>query len=208
MSRHLKQTSLLNYLTHASHIIYHYFETLCSFNFLPKITRPTRITPRSSTLIDNIFSTYSSNFSDIISGILTHRFSDHQPYFIFIKTRRHPPSHTPHTITIRKSSTQSLINFKNDISQQLDGIDSSPDSDPNLNYNRMNEILTTAYNEHYLLVTTEPNKYKHKKSPRIKDGLLISIKYQDKLYKNLETCSSTTGTDQHEHLTSNSRTYK
>ena len=102
---------------HSNHIINHFFETLCTLNILPKITRPTRITSRSSTLIDNIFCTHSSKFTDITSGILTHRLSDHQPYFIVLKFHRSSQPKLYHTITIRKSSTDALVNFKTEISK-------------------------------------------------------------------------------------------
>ena len=58
-----------------------------SSGFYPKITLPTRITNRSSTLIDNILTNvYDDNH---ISGILINKISDHQP--IFTCNNRVPP---------------------------------------------------------------------------------------------------------------------
>ena len=59
-----------------------FFNLISSFNILPFITLPTRITNRSQTLIDNIFSNTSS--AQIISGNLTSTVSDHlSQFFIF-----------------------------------------------------------------------------------------------------------------------------
>ena len=56
-----------------------YFDIISSFGLLPSILRPTRITSRSATLIDNIF----SNFGDVktTSGNLVCPISDHLPQF-------------------------------------------------------------------------------------------------------------------------------
>ncbi|ESN92196.1 hypothetical protein HELRODRAFT_181665 [Helobdella robusta] len=53
-------------------------DLLASFNFVPLISQPTRVTHSSSSIIDNIF---TSNLSHHISGILLHDFSDHFPIF-------------------------------------------------------------------------------------------------------------------------------
>ena len=56
-----------------------YFDIVSSFGLLPTILRPSRITCRSKTLIDNIF----SNFGDVdtTSGNLIYSISDHLPQF-------------------------------------------------------------------------------------------------------------------------------
>ena len=56
-----------------------FFNLVSSHNLLPYITLPTRITDRSQTLIDNIFSNTTS--TKIISGNLTSAISDHLPQF-------------------------------------------------------------------------------------------------------------------------------
>ena len=56
-----------------------YFDLITSFGLFPTILRPSRITARSKTLIDNIF----SNFTDVYTqaGNLTCSISDHLPQF-------------------------------------------------------------------------------------------------------------------------------
>ena len=60
-----------------------YFDTLASLSFIPHIIHPTRITPHSRTLIDNIFSNVS-NFLQGKSGNLTLSLSDHLAQFLVI----------------------------------------------------------------------------------------------------------------------------
>ena len=55
-------------------------------NFLlPYIISPTRVTPRSQTLIDNIFSNIIEE--DIISGNITTTISDHYIQFVLFKNK-------------------------------------------------------------------------------------------------------------------------
>ena len=61
-----------------------------------------------------------------------------------------------------------------------------PTADPNSNYTTLcNEILRSK-NKHMPSKWVKFNKYKHKKSSWITQGLLKSIKYRDKLYKRLK----------------------
>jgi hypothetical protein len=60
-------------------VIGDYFEMIIANGFIPKISSPTRITPHSATLIDNILTKLSDNFSSTSSGILTVNISDHLP---------------------------------------------------------------------------------------------------------------------------------
>ena len=55
-----------------------YQDMLHSNNILPRITKPTRITNHTATLIDHI---YTNNINHMISGIATIDISDHLPTF-------------------------------------------------------------------------------------------------------------------------------
>ena len=59
------------------------FELFISQGVLPTITRPTRITSKTATLIDNIY-IQPQNHNDIVSGIITTKLSDHLPIFTFL----------------------------------------------------------------------------------------------------------------------------
>ena len=68
--QHDTSTSTNNFIDH-----------LYSFGLHPLITRPTRITGHSKTLIDNIFTTSLSN---IHSGLIINDLSDHLPIFLIL----------------------------------------------------------------------------------------------------------------------------
>ena len=59
------------------------FDMHISHGFLPTITRPTRITHTSQTLIDNIYTNITPN-TNFTSGIIFTQLSDHLPVFMFI----------------------------------------------------------------------------------------------------------------------------
>ena len=63
--------------------ISNFLDILTTNMFVPHIIHPTRITPKSKTLIDNIFSN-STNFTDGMSGNLTLSLSDHLAQFLII----------------------------------------------------------------------------------------------------------------------------
>ena len=54
-----------------------------SFNLLPVITKPTRITSHTATLIDHI---YTNTINRLTSGIATVDISDHLPVFCLVDT--------------------------------------------------------------------------------------------------------------------------
>ena len=60
-----------------------YLDMLYSSNLLPVITKPTRITSHTSTLIDHIYTNASTD--QIIPGIVTMDISDHLPTFCLIR---------------------------------------------------------------------------------------------------------------------------
>ena len=70
--------NLLNVDTHVD--TSEFLEMMYSFSYLPLITKPTRVTKSSATLIDNIFSNFNPN-NEGIAGICTTDISDHFPVF-------------------------------------------------------------------------------------------------------------------------------
>ena len=59
-----------------------FLEHMLSFSFLPRIIKPRCITPRSQTLIDNIF--YTELDKNILAGNITTDISDHLTQFVAI----------------------------------------------------------------------------------------------------------------------------
>ena len=98
-------------------------------------------------MIDNFLCKLSEALLDSLSGILIKNFSDHQPYFLCLKTIKHKRPQTEIKLNKDQSalSTQKIIE---DINTNIIGkLDSCVDADPNANYNNRllyeyGEILT------------------------------------------------------------------
>ena len=71
--------NLLNYDSHE--LTADFVNSLYSYGFVPLINRPTRITPHSATIIDNIFTNNHEALIKSYQGILVTDLSDHFPVF-------------------------------------------------------------------------------------------------------------------------------
>ena len=65
-------------------------------------------------------------------------------------------------------------------------MDNNVTSDPNDNYNILLEELKKAIDKHMPMKTVKFDKYRHKKETWITSGILKSIRYKDKLYRQLK----------------------
>ena len=61
-----------------------YLDMLYSNDMIPVVTKPTRITDHTKTLIDHIYT--NTSISQIVSGIALSDISDHLPVFCVINT--------------------------------------------------------------------------------------------------------------------------
>ena len=164
-----------------------FLENMISLSYIPKITFPTRLTHRHGTLIDNFFIKISNNFSNTTSGIIVKDISDHLPYFITLDYLSCHKESTKYVKVISKSTTD----FKHYLEQSniMQQLNSNLNSDPNINYEILQNILKVGMDKHFPIKTCRFQKYKHKKCNWITKGILISIKYRDKLYKSLKSLS-------------------
>ena len=121
-----------------------FFENMTTLGFFPQITRLTRLSGDSNTLIDNIF---TNNFcKSYLAGILVTPVSDHLMQFCIIKGRQGRPIHNfPKCIEVENINPLSINNFKHAIlkSDIYEKLAKNPDSDPNQNY----EIFLSAFTE-------------------------------------------------------------
>ena len=124
----------MDLLKHESHsVTAQFIESLFAFGFLPMITKPTRITAHSATLIDNIFTNNTTVSSK--SGLIISDMSDHLPIFssVFADYLRKDSN----SFTIRDTSEIRVNEFKHklentnwDFSDQANNA-----NDPNTAYN-------------------------------------------------------------------------
>ena len=102
-----------------------------------------------------------------------------------IAKKKEPP---PKYVKINIVSTEAMQNVRHEIKSEeiYNKFNKKPTADPNSNYNTLcNEILRSK-NKHMPSKWVKFNKYKHKMSSWITQGLLKSIKYRDNLYKRLK----------------------
>jgi len=164
--------------------INNYFETILANGFLPKLTLPTRVTHTSSTLIDNFLVKISDSFSQCTAGILVSDLSDHYPCFIKLDYLKLMPSRNK-LVKVRCRDERALRSFKNEVGDRCRNwkFEADLDKDPNLNYNSLHDILTSALNTHLPTKMVTYNKHKHRKKKWITGGILRSIVFRDKLYQ-------------------------
>ncbi len=169
------------------HIFSKYLDLLISHSFYPKITLPTRLSNKHGTLIDNFFGKLTEATIDTIAGILIKKFSDHQPYFILLNNIQ-LETDTPRFIKINKQDQESIKTFQHEIlnSSLLINLHDNPTSDPNINYNIFHNIIQNAKNPCMPEKVVKFNKYEHKKSKWISQGIIKSIHFRDNLYKKLK----------------------
>lgn len=164
-----------------------YFDLFCTNGFYPKITLPTRFSRKSCTLIDQIFCKISNATTASTAGIIMSNISDHLPYFIITDILLSKQS-APKWVTIRTNNEKATTQYYESVRQSciMDQLNLNELSDPNTNYNLLENILSRLYDYHFPAKTVRYNKYKHKKSNWITIGIINSIKHKDKLYRKLK----------------------
>jgi len=157
-----------------------------SNGFLPKITFPTRLSNNSGTLIDNIFVKLSNEFSNTTAGILWHHISDHQPCFVILDFL-HKSANNTRYVKIYPRDFNSINKFREELSStcSLTNFDPNLMADPNVNCNLLESHIISAIRKHLPVKTVKFHKHKHKKTPWITQGILVSIRYRDRLYADL-----------------------
>ena len=115
-----------------------FLDTILSLKLWPVITRPTRITQQSATLIDNIYISYNLQCS-FDSLILINDISDHLPTVALLKQTKMIDK-TPIEYTSRKLNDDKIKNINNRLNHKdWNGILNS--DDVNINFNTMCTIL-------------------------------------------------------------------
>ena len=156
-----------------------FYEMLSSLSFQPLILQPSRVTPRSSTLIDNIFINELGVCST--GGNITTSISDHFPQFSFLDIC--DAGHKE----IKKQKGRSYKNFNIDEFKNEFLNTSWPDlfqnksseESFNLFYKKTEKLL----DEMAPIRTIAKNQVKTDKKPWITSGLLKSMHSRDHLHK-------------------------
>ncbi len=168
-----------------------YFEIFTSNGLLPQITLPTRLSKRKGTLIDQIFCKLSGSVTTATSGILVNKISDHLPCFTCIDVLKQRQK-IPKYVKICTKNNAAIQAFKTEVKNKIETtcFENNLLTDPNHNYNKLDNILQNAKKEHLPEKNVKFNKYRHKINPWMTPGILQSIKFRDKLYEKLKSTSS------------------
>ena len=120
------------------------------------------------------------------SGIIFSKISDHLPCFAIINVKKDRRK-LPKLVTINVNNEQAVQSFKDELQNKISAemFDRNPLSDPNVNYNKLNEILVECKKKHMPTKQVRFNKRKHKATPWITYGIMESIKHKDKLLAKL-----------------------
>ena len=155
-----------------------FLDIMSSASFLPLITKPTRVTNHTATLIDNIF----CNINPLPeSGIVLSDISDHYPIFTVIPSPFKTASNTLMD-SCRKITPNKLAKLKDSLSE-VDWSEVYNTLDTNASYDIFMRILTSHLDMHIPVVKNKSCNYKKiPRLPWVSKSLLRSINRKNKLY--------------------------
>ena len=157
-----------------------YVSTLAKYHMLPYITRPTRITNHSATLIDHIFVRVKETDRNILSGNLFCTITDHLPNFVIIPSKNNKDYETSRKYTRIFSQANAIkfatMNYDTDWTYHLNTYSTVNGMCKYLMYN-----IDRYFNECFPLVPISRQRAKDK--PWITPSLRKSIQTKNQLYK-------------------------
>ena len=156
-----------------------FLDILSSYGLFPSIKIPTRITPRSATLIDNIFTNTSDNENN--SGVISFDVSDHMPIFMISSKLKFKNVRKQKKIKVRKENSQNISALNKDLERE-GWQDVYSQNDVNKAYEAFINKLIYYYDKNIPLVESRTKKNKPQ-NPWITKGIFNSLKIRNKLYK-------------------------
>ena len=148
---------------------YDFLELMLSFSFLPRIMNPTRITPRSQTLVDNIF--YNEVQSKIVARNIATDISGHLTQFIARPVKQHT-EHLNEDIYRRNCKTLNHGKFKEDFNK-IDWGTLLPGNNIDIAYDNFLEKVENLISKHLSIEKVFERKLKQQKiKPWINNDLL------------------------------------
>ena len=154
-----------------------YLDMLYSHNLLPVITKPTRITSHTATLIDHI---YTNTANRLISGVIPVDISDHLPIFCTVETSVKQQNGHFYFRDYSKFNTESYI-------QDICTVDWDVIFGQSNNLHEATDrtigTIKSIVKKHAPLKQVSRNKQKQLQKPWITKGILKSIKTKHAMYK-------------------------
>ena len=174
--------NLLKYDDHSA--TREFIDLMSNFSLKPTVTKPTRITRDTQTLIDNIFT--NELIKPIQSGILISDISDHLPVFVLVEQTESHASNTSRKSRMlmkRRLNEEAMANFKN----SLQNTDWSAITDNDVNdvdhaYNLFLHKFLSIYNSTCPMESIAIRQKKASK-PWMTSGLKRACRKKNQLYK-------------------------
>ena len=146
----------------------------------------------TATLIDQMFCRLKDISKAEFSGIILSAMSDHFPYFSVLDIMK-KNDHKPKFVEIRNNDATSFALFQSEVASAMAShvFENDLFGDPNKNYSIFEDIISNARHKHLQPKTVRFKQYKHKLSPWMTKGILVSIKLRDKLFCRLKSTQET-----------------
>ena len=157
----------------SNNFVNEYVDLLFSYGMLQVVTKPTRCTLLTATLIDHVIT--NSNSQSFNTIILTSFLSDHFPLFHFLNLRKE--TLLPKIIYSRDNSEDSIKRF-NDSLMAMSWNNVTQYNDPQLSFNNFTENFSSLHDIHLPIVSKKFNRNYHKIEPWIMNGLLTSRRHK------------------------------
>jgi len=167
--------NLLNSESHAD--TGKFLDIMYSYSFIPLITKPTRVTHDSATIIDNIFSNDITYCNTNTQGILYTDITDHFPIFVIIEQTL--CNNVKKSITKRCINTNTINSFK-DMLNETNWDFVLDKNDTQTAYTMFANKTTELYNKAFPIKTL--NIGNRPFNPWMTKGIKKSIKHKNKLY--------------------------
>ena len=167
---------LLKY--NSSRHVSQYMEMIFSNSYVPIITKPTRVTNSSQTLIDHVIKKQSD--TKYIAGTIINDISDHYINYMLLNIKKtFKPK--PRVITYRSFTQSNIDNLNNDlVSHNWDNVLNI--DEPNLAYQEFMKSYNFYFVKNIPLKSVRFKYYRHKIENWMSKGILTSIKTKDNLH--------------------------
>ena len=154
-----------------------FLNSLHSYALYPLISKPTRVTENSNSLIDNIFITDPVNF---VSGTILSSLSDHYPVFCFIDNLSAEQYSAPLSYSYRKINNFTMTSLYNALDRH-DFSNVLMCDDVNEAIAKLELILYQIFNEHCPIITKTLSP-KNRSKPWITSEILSLVKKRHNLF--------------------------
>ena len=164
-----------------------YFDKFVSSGFLPKITLPTRFSKKKCTIIDQIFCKFQNLDTRNESGVFITDISDHFPCITAFQTSDKQVN-CKKIVTYTEKSPKNIQIFLGKVAADIEKIHFNNDekANPYETFGKLDKCIADNFTLSFPEKQARFNKYRHKISPWITNGILKSIHRRDNLAKKIK----------------------